>query len=158
MSAGSGGGGLFQGSMLAGIIVAVIVISALLGTLLACIFCRIYHRRRAQLAGGKGLDKGNPMLPMFWTGSCFNAGKGGASGSKAPQPSTDGPGGLSTSSATACSDTSEGSPGCSAPEPLQHQVSDTSAASSISRSRSRSAFSADIAQVGHQGVTELSCT
>lgn len=146
---GSGGRGLSQGGLLAAIIIPIIVASVLAGTLLACLFCRAYHRRRAaSAAGGKDVDDFGTRSPFVNAIAhvCMGGGKGSGKGGGGAGPVVVGDG-------TASSGFSEHSES-SVRGRLDQQASctsgpsGTSARSSVSRSRDRTAFNADIAQVG----------
>lgn len=147
---GSGGRGLSQGRLLVAIIIPIIVASVLAGTVLACLFCRAYHRRRAAAAaGGKDVDDFGTRSPFVnaIAHACMGGGKGGGKGGG-------GAGAVIVGDGTASSGLSEQSEG-SVRGKLDQQASCTSGpsgtsapSSSVSKSRDRTAFNADIAQVG----------
>lgn len=146
-SANGNGGGLSQAGLIAAVVIPVTVAGALLGTLLACLFCRRYHRRHAGEAGGKGMDKpgGGPLLG-FLPHACLGRGKARSEHANCSQTGASVVVSIN-SEMERCSSSEQSATSIELP-PLAKQISNTSTASALSRSRSRSAFSADVAQVG----------
>lgn len=154
----SSSSGLSQGALLAAIIVPVIFFSILLGTILACMFCkRLNTLQQEDLdAAGKDVDGTNrrgssSTSALAWLGLGRRSGGGpGASMGKAGPHVV-----VSVKDGAASSITGTDSPGSASPlaalEEQQASVNRTMSGSG-SKSKTKSAFDADIAQVRIAGV------